>query len=222
MYISTGVKLVVGLIGLFVIMRILGKKTLSEVTPFDLIYTLVLGGIVEGALYDDAVHIGHMLFALAIWGMLIYIIEVFVQKADKPNRIIKGKPSILIRDGKLNIVEIEKNHIEMEQLRTLLRSQNCFSLKEAQHAILETGGEISVMRKADAKSELSILLIDEGRIEKDALENIGKDEQWLLEELAKETSEKAEDVIYAEWTEEQGLYAIPYSATVQDKSLIDD
>lgn len=222
MFMSIGVKLIAGLIGLLIVMRTLGKKALSEITPFDLIYTLVLGGILEESIYDDAVHVGHILFALLIWGILIYILEVFVQRSDQVNRVVKGKPSVLILDGKINLAELEKNHMEMEQLRALLRSQNCFSMKEAKHAILETGGEISVMRKEDAGSELSVLLIDEGHIEKRTLESIGKDKKWLLEELTKETKEKVEDIIYAEWTKESGLYTISYSETLRHKALIDD
>lgn len=219
---SIAVKLVVGLIGLLIVMRLLGKKPMSEITPFDLIYTLVLGGIVEESIYDDAVHIGHIAFSLLIWGALIYAIEVFVQKSDGVNRTVKGKPSVLVLDGKLNVAELEKNHMEMEQLRTLLRNQDCFSLKEAKHAILETGGEISVMKKEDEDSVLSVLLIDEGHIEENSLKSIGKDRGWLLEELAKVRKEGPEDIIYAEWSKENGLYTVSYSETIRHEARIDD
>ena len=55
-------KLVFGLIGLLLVVRLLGKKSMSEITPFDLVYTLVLGGILEESTYDDNVHVGHVLF----------------------------------------------------------------------------------------------------------------------------------------------------------------
>lgn len=222
MFVGIAFKLVAGLAGLLLIMRLLGKKTLSEITPFDLIYTLVLGGIIEESIYDDLVHVGHILFALVIWGSLIYIIEVFVQKNDKINRTVKGKPSVLVLDGKLNIEELEKNHMEMEQLRALLRTSSCFSLQEAKHAILETGGEISVMKNEEAVSALSVLLIDEGHVEKTTLQSIGKDEAWLLDELTKVSKETPKDIIYAEWSEENGLYVVPYSETIRHMARIDD
>lgn len=222
MFVGIAFKLVAGLAGLLLIMRLLGKKTLSEITPFDLIYTLVLGGIIEESIYDDMVHVGHILFALVVWGTLIYIVEVFVQKNDKINRTVKGKPSVLVLDGKLDLEELEKNHMEMEQLRTLLRTANCFSLQEAKHAILETGGEISVMKNNEIVSALSILLIDEGHVEKATLQSIGKDEAWLLDELTKVGKETPKDIIYAEWSEENGLYAVPYSETIRHMARIDD
>ncbi|MBM6613342.1 DUF421 domain-containing protein [Desemzia sp. RIT804] len=210
MFVSIGIKLIVGLMGLLLVMRILGKKTMSEITPFDLVYTLVLGGILEESLYDDAIHIGHILFALLIWGILIYCIEVFVQKNDKANQLVKGKPSVLVNDGKLNVQELEKNHMEMEQLRALLRNQDCFSLKEAKHVILETGGEVSVMKNTEVESVLTILLIDEGQVEINSLRSIGKDESWLREKLTKEGYDNPKKIIYGEWSKESGFYIVPY------------
>lgn len=91
MYVQIASKLIVGLISLLIVIRLLGKKTLSEITPFDLIYTLVLGGILEEALYDDKIHVGHFLFAVILWGIMIYLIETVVQKNDKAsNWFLKG------------------------------------------------------------------------------------------------------------------------------------
>lgn len=56
MFSMIAVKLVIGLITFLLVVRLTGKKSLSQVAPFDLIYTLVLGGILEESIYDDAVH----------------------------------------------------------------------------------------------------------------------------------------------------------------------
>lgn len=221
MFVTIGIKLVVGLVGLLVVMRTLGKKAMSEITPFDLIYTLVLGGILEESIYDDAVQAGHILFALAVWGILIYGIEVFVQKNDEINHIVKGKPSVLIQNSQLNEEELDKNHMEMEQLRALLRSQNCFSLEEASYVILETGGEVSVMKNSDVESVLTVLLIDEGQIEEKTLKSIGKEKSWLLEEISNAGHPNLEKIIYAEWSQEKGLYIVPYSQIIRQSLHID-
>lgn len=70
MVFSITMKLVFGLIGLLLVVRLLGKKSMSEITPFDLVYTLVLGGILEESTYDDNVHVGHVLFAIALWAVM--------------------------------------------------------------------------------------------------------------------------------------------------------
>lgn len=220
-FLTIGLELSIGLIGLLLVMRVLGKKTMAELTPFDLIYTLILGGIVEGAIYEQSVHIGHVLFALSFWGTLIYVIEVIVQKQHRLSQVLKGIPSILVHDGQLNLTELAKNHIELEQLRSLLRSQNCFSLKEAKYVILETSGEVSVMKNKDVRSTLAVLLIDEGRIETKALESIEKSEEWLLEEINEKGYKKAEEIVYAEWSKEDGLYLVPYPKKANISMRID-
>ena len=55
-------------------------------TPSLIKNTLVLGGILEESTYDDNVHVGHVLFAIALWAVMIYGIERIVQKNEKVNR----------------------------------------------------------------------------------------------------------------------------------------
>lgn len=103
MLLSISLKLVFGLVSLMLVTRVLGKKALADVTPFDLIYTLVLGGILEESIYDDKLNIGHLVFALFLWAALIYIIERIVQKNTRVSRLLKGEPSVIIRGGVINL-----------------------------------------------------------------------------------------------------------------------
>lgn len=221
MFSMVAVKLVIGLIGLLVVVRLIGKKSLSEITPFDLIYTLVLGGIVEESLYDDAVHIGHLIFALALWALMIYLIEVFVQRNEKVNKWLKGEPAVLIRDGVLNLEEIETNQIEMEQLRAMLRQTECFSLENAKHAVLENAGQVSVLKESEDDKVLTILLVDMGHIQKKVMESHELEESWLMENLEKRGYTSLEDIVYAEWSEEKGFYILTHADTTNRDYRID-
>src|SRR5690606_26055984 len=138
--IDIGLKLFFGLIALLVVTRLLGKKELSQLTPFDFIYSIVLGGILEESIYDDKVSALQVWFAVAVWGRMLFVIEKLSLKYDKIRILLKGEASILIRDGEFNVKELERNHLEMEQLRTMLRQQGIFSLKEVRDLYLEPGG----------------------------------------------------------------------------------
>lgn len=221
MFSMIAVKLVIGLIGLLVVVRLIGKKSLSEITPFDLIYTLVLGGIVEESLYDDAVHIGHLIFALALWALMIYLIEVFVQRNETVNQWLKGEPAVLIRDSVLNLEEIETNQIEMEQLRAMLRQTECFSLENAKHAVLENAGQVSVLKESEDDKVLTILLVDMGRIQQKVMESHELEESWLMENLEKRGYTSLEDIVYAEWSEEKGFYILTHADTTNRDYRID-
>lgn len=173
MLLSISLKLVFGLVSLMLVTRVLGKKALADVTPFDLIYTLVLGGILEESIYDDKLNIGHLVFALFLWAALIYIIERIVQKNTRVSRLLKGEPSVIIRDGVINLKALSKNHIEMEQLKTMLRQQKCFSLENAKHVILESAGQVSVLKNSQEDSYISLMLVDHGIIQDRVLETHG-------------------------------------------------
>ena len=194
---------------------------MSEITPFDLIYTLVLGGILEESIYDDAVNTGHLLFAIGLWAIMIYLIEQFVQKNDKVNKWVKGEPAVLIRNGKLNVKEITKNHIEMEQLRAMLRQEQCFSLENAKHVILETAGQISVIAKSEEDKTMTLLLVDEGKIKNKVLQTNNLDDSWLRKKLQEEGYTNLKEIIYAEWSQEKGFYVITYADTESVSYKID-
>ncbi|WP_313236176.1 DUF421 domain-containing protein [Sporosarcina ureae] len=223
MYTEITLKLIVGLVSLLVVIRLLGKKELSQVTPFDLVYLILLGSFLEEGIYDDKVSVLHIIYAIFLWGLLIYLIEKMVIELEWFRKLLKGESSDLISKGKVNIKEMTKNKMEMEQLRILLRSQGYFSLSEVEHATLETSGALSVLPKVreeavkpgmlnlqPQENEPTYLFVDEGEIEEKELEKACKSKEWLLSELKKEGVENPATIYYGEWAERKGLYLVRY------------
>lgn len=215
---SMTIKIICGLLALLIVVRLLGKKELSQITPFDFVYILVLGGLLEESVYDDKVTVWQVLAAIAIWSLLIYSIEKIVQKFDKTRSAVKGEPTVIIHDGELDIKALKKNKLESEQLRTMLRQQGIFSINEVKYGILEPSGQLSVLeheRSAPVTAEmlsiqpkeaaLSYLVIDEGKIVGTTLEKIGKSETWLKSELAKLGYTEISKIYYAEWSKNDGF-----------------
>lgn len=212
-------KLLFGFLGLLITLRLLGKKELSQVTPFDIIYSVVFGGILEESLYDRKITILQMLFAICCWGAIIYIVDLLTSKSQHIRTFFKGTPAYLITDGIINVKEMKRNKIEMEQLRSLLRIQNIFTLKEVKYMILEPGGQVSVQKyvqyETPNNSDLSVspkessinyLLINNGVLMKKELEKLNKNEEWLLRLLEEKGHKDVKNIIYAEWSATDGLY----------------
>lgn len=203
---------------MLLVVRLLGKKELSQITPFDLVYLLVLGGLLEESIYDDMVTVWQVLYAIGLWAVLIYIIELIVRRFDRMRTVIKGEPSIIIRDGELDVKALKKNKLESEQLRTMLRQQGIFSLQEVKYAVLEPSGQLSVLKNElsspvtaemlsvnPKETALTHLIVDEGRIEKKALKRIQKDEKWLRAQLAEMGYKDIRKIYYAEWSSVNGI-----------------
>ncbi|ALC92510.1 hypothetical protein AM500_24140 [Bacillus sp. FJAT-18017] len=219
LYGTIALKLIVGFFALVAVTRILGKKEMSQVTPYDFVYAIILGGIIEESIYDEKVSILHVLFGVAVWGIVIFAVEKLTEKYDKIRKPLKGSVSVLIKDGEIDHKEMKKNSLEMEQLRSLLRTQGVFSLKEVKYVFMETGGQISVMKYASADpvtpeilnvdtkdEEPALMLVDEGRIVEEDLKKTGKDEKWLKDELRKEGYDDISTIYYAEWSKQGGFY----------------
>lgn len=210
MLVSIFIKLLSGFLALLIVMRLLGKKSLTKVTPFDLIYTMLLGGILEEAVYEEHIEVTHVLFALAVFGILIYIFEVLVHKNRFINHLIKGEPSVVIKKGVLNGPALKKNKIEMEQLRSMLREQNCFSVENAENVIIENGGHISLSVKDEEDKVLSFCIVDEGRMSDKVIESLSLNKHKILTDL-KELGHELKDLKYAEWSPEKGYYCVSNS-----------
>lgn len=223
MYLDIVVKLTVGYFALILVTRVLGKKEMSQLTSYDIVFAILLGGMIEETLYNDKISIFHFLFGITLWTALSYLTEKVAERFGGVRTLLNGKVSVLIADGKIDHKEMRKNQLEMEQLRALLRTQGVFSLKEVKYVFMETGGQLSVMKKASANPvtpemlnidaeevEPSLLVVDEGQINYEELKMTGKDKTWLRDELKKEGVTDIENVYYAEWSPQQGFYIKRY------------
>lgn len=227
-FLINGMKLVVGLITFMVVIRLLGKKHLAEMTPYDIIYLIMFGGILEETLYDNKTSIWMFLFSMAVWATSIFAIEKLVSIYNPLRILLKGEPDQLISNGKINQKAFKKNQLEMEQVRTMLRQQVFFSLREVRDMYIEPGGQISINPFANYKpvvaddlvirkkeEEPSVLLIDEGEVKTEVLHAIGKSVQWLEQGIQKEGYQHAKEILYCEWSETDGFFIKGFVDTIE-------
>lgn len=224
-FLSIAFELVVGFAALFIMTKILGKATLSQITPFDFISAIVLGEFVGNALYDKDIKITSILFSIALWGILIYVVEWCTQKFRGTRSFLEGKPSIVIRNGHLDRTALKKEKLDINMLQNLLRQKNVFSIREVAYAILETDGTVSVLKKskyaaptnADIEQQLQteqqqkpvylpVTLISDGKVDWENLKKAGLNEEWLLKTLQSRHVDHYKDIFYCEWKKDEGVY----------------
>jgi uncharacterized membrane protein YcaP (DUF421 family) len=222
-YLSITIELISGFLLLFLITKILGKTQFSQITPFDFISALILGELVGNAVYDDEVKIMQIVFAVLLWGVLIYVVEMITQKFKGTRKLFEGEPNIVIHKGTIKYEALKKIKMDINQLQSLIRQQGYFSIQEVEYAIVETNGKASVLPKSEydipTKSDLNltpkptnlpITLIIDGEIVFDNLKEVGFDEHWLKDQLAMQSIINIKDVLYAEWRENNPLFVVRY------------
>lgn len=216
-------KMVTAFIGLWAMTRFLGKKEISQLTPFDFVSSLVLSELVGNTIYQEDAHYSELLFALALWAALSYLFEKITQYAKKLRGPLEGAPSILIRNGKVDLDQLKHNRLDFEQLRMMLRQKDIFSVREVAYAIFETNGSLSVLKKSEydtvqrgdlkldeKKTDYALRIWEEGQVDQENLQRIGRDEEWLRSELSHMGYEHIESLAYVEWEEDEGLYVLEH------------
>lgn len=218
-------KLVVGLVTLTLTFRMLGKKNLAQLSPFDLVHVIVFGGILDSIFYDDEIGILPFIFTAVVWSLSIYTMDLLAKKFNLFRAVFRGTPDHIIENGKLNMRLFDRSKIEMEELRSILRQKDIFSLREVKDLFLEPDGRFSVIRYAkyrsgrDSSEEdyYNVLLIDEGEVQREVLKYIGKSEEWLMSEMSALGVSDVKDVVYCEWSEEEGFYYRTMDDCIQEK-----
>jgi uncharacterized membrane protein YcaP (DUF421 family) len=223
-YLTIALELSIGFLGLLAMTKFLGKTHLSQITPFDFISALILGELLGNAIYDDEISIWKVLFAILLWGLLIYITIMLTQKANKLRKILEGEPSIVIHKGQFKFKVMKENRMDINQLLSLIRQRGYFSMQEVEYVILEPNGQVSVLPKSgydmprkkdlqlpDTPSSLPVALILDGQLVPDNLREAGIDELWLKKQLQTQDITEYKDVFYAEWNKDQPLFVNKYS-----------
>ena len=128
------------------LLRISGKRELGQLAPFDLVLLLLISEAVSPALTGgDESWIGA---AIVIAIMLLLDAGVGLLSRWRPaERAIEGRPRFLLRGGRVDYRMLRSEQITRNDLLAALRAQGCFRPSQAEYAVLETSGKISVKKR---------------------------------------------------------------------------
>lgn len=208
LYLTIAVKIIVGMLGVLFFLRISGKTQMAQLTPLDSVNAFVLGALVGGVIYSAEVSVWELVFSLAMWTTFNMFIR-YLLRFKALRRVIKGDTVMIVRDGHINLKEFKRNGLEMEQFRTLLRENGIFSMFEVDDVRFETNGQLTVSTR-NSKSE-SYLFVNNGSILQSSLENAGKTEEWLRENLVRQGYPDVNELFCVEWTPHRGFYVVAKS-----------
>ena len=214
------VELIAGFFILFIIVKIIGRKIINQITPFTFITAIVLGEILGNGLYDPDVRVATIIYSMCLWGLLLLIVEYFGQKSLWFRGLVEGKPAALITNGVVDREALRKNRMNINQLQSLLRQSETFSVREVAFCYLEASGSISILKKPQyQKTTLAdfnligkpvyvpVTLIRDGEVLWDEIKDLGFNEAWLTKQLESQQISNYKDVFIAEWLEGEGLFA---------------
>lgn len=80
-FITLTFELSIGFLLLFIVVKIVGKKIINQITPFTFIASIVLGELLGNALYDDKIGLVYIVYSMCLWGLLLFSVEFLAQKS---------------------------------------------------------------------------------------------------------------------------------------------
>jgi len=204
--IPVAIKLTIGFIALVVFMNLNGRSQLAPTSTEDQIGNYVLGGIIGGVIYNPSITIVQFLIVLLIWGLLMTTIDFLKNSNKNVKKMIDGEIVYLIKGGKMITENFAQATLSIPDFYTKLRTKGIFQISDIEDAFMESNGQLIVIQKND--ENYSNLLVSEGKIMEDNLEHIGKNDEWLKEELAKYNVLDINNVFLVEYSNDDKLFIV--------------
>ena len=128
--------------------RVVGRRELSSMEPFDLILLVVIGDLVQqGVTQNDFSVVGAVL-AITTMGMLTVLVSWVGWRWRVLRPVLEGEPIILLQDGDPIKRNLDRNRITVDELLAAAREQQVDDLDDVRWAVLETSGRISIIPKS--------------------------------------------------------------------------
>jgi uncharacterized membrane protein YcaP (DUF421 family) len=144
------VRAAVAFLFVYLLTRVIGRRELSSMQPFDLIMLVMIGDLVQqGVTQNDFSVTGALLVGSTI-ALMTVLISYTSFKFPRLRPVLDGEPVIVLEDGKPIDRNLRRNRITLDELAAAAREDGIASLASVRWAVLETNGRISFLQKGDA------------------------------------------------------------------------
>ncbi len=192
------IRTVIIFITLLIVMRLMGKRQIGEMQPYELVITLIISELACIPMADNSIPLLYGVVAI----LTIYFLHQIVCLIDLNFRNAKvalsGSPSIVLNKNGIDDTQLKKNNLDVSDLIESLRVKGYFALDAVDYALYESEGMFSALPKKDyekIQSSLPILIIDEGKFEQKNLEQTKRDERYYRNVLREQGCDDEKKVL---------------------------
>ena len=132
---------------IYLLMRIIGRRELSSLEPFDLILLVVLGDSVQQAVTQDDYSVTGAFIVVSTIALLQVFVSYLNFKVPRLRSVIDGEPIVIVQDGRVIEGNARRERLTLDDIAEAARLQQIASLEDVQWAVLETSGELSFVEK---------------------------------------------------------------------------
>lgn len=205
-----GLRAVVAFFFLVIIAKLMGQRSISQLRFLDFVIALLIGNIIAHPLSDEGLGLKGSMITIVVL-VILYLGEVFLSlKWGTLRNFFDPAPMPLIENGKINYLNLKKTRISIDFLLSELRKEKTEDIQNVVLALWEPGGTISIFLYPQYQPVTHSTLtnplkpfhipkpvIKDRKIDYQELQSIGKDEEWLLNQLSLTYKAKVKDVLLA-------------------------
>jgi uncharacterized membrane protein YcaP (DUF421 family) len=134
---------------IFCLMRLIGRRELSSLEPFDLILLVVIGDLAQQGVTQNDASVTGVVLVIGTMAVMSVGASYLSFRFRRLRPILDGEPIVLLEDGRPIERNLRRERITVEELAEAARLQSVASLADVRWAVLETSGTISIIRRSD-------------------------------------------------------------------------
>jgi uncharacterized membrane protein YcaP (DUF421 family) len=198
------------------VMRLMGKRQIGQLQPFELVVTIVIAELAVIPMSDPGIPLINGIIGILVLLAAEIFLSLVVLHSEKARAIICGVPTILIEDGRPVYRNMHRLRMNLNDLLEQLRDKEYPNVSDIAYAFLENNGTLSVIPKAGARPPTvkdlgmaaitdptcPITLVLDGEINRKNLQIAGITEDSLLQQARSQQIENTKDIFFAQYNTE--------------------
>lgn len=213
------IRSVISFFSLLLLIRLIGKQQVAQLTFFDYVVGLTIGSIAATLSVQVNENTLATLVGMIIWTGLAILLGILGIHNVWIRKVVEGEATVVVENGKILEENLKKIRISIDELISELRTQGVFNIADVEFAMFEPGGKISVLKKSQKQpitpSDLNLPtqyeglptnLIMDGVILYDALKSLNLSKAWLYHQLGKQNIHNVVEVSLAQLDTKGNLY----------------
>ncbi len=185
-------------ITLLIIMRLMGKRQIGEMQPFELVITLLIAELACIPMADTSIPLLYGIISVVTIYVLHEIVTLLDLKVKPLKAFISGKPSLVMNKNGIDDYQLKRNNLDVSDLIESLRTAGYFSLDCIDYALYESNGTFSALPKKnyeEMQTSLPLVIIDNGKYDGKNLELTGLGQAFFDDILQKRGVKKVKRVL---------------------------
>lgn len=181
---------------LFVLVKLIGNREMSQLSMFDYVNSITIGSIAAELATCEIDGFAAPLTAMVVYAAFMVVVTILANKSLPLRRFVEGKALVIMSDGKINYQNLAFAKMDINEFLMQCRVNGYFDIDDIQTAVLEANGKISILPKSEAApvtpkdmkipaqpAYLPVNVVVDGKVLKDNLSSTGNSEAWLKTEL---------------------------------------